>query len=221
MDEREQDSGQPELQEGEFRRTGPGAAAFQVQPGWLTADGEQPIKRPSPLEPEGGQSSDNQAQLTVPPARSKPKGRTVFICVALVVVLAAGGAWWVTRGPAPINIKGTLTLGVLAYEDTSNPTAQADGDTCQGFEGYGDIISGIAVTVGGSTGQTLGIGQLSTGVLSDVDDSLGTPMGDCVFTFDVAVPNGQSVYTVTISHRGTQTFTPTQVASGIALTLGN
>jgi len=135
-------------------------------------------------------------------------------------VIAAGvGIYFaVGSGPAQVHVHGTLQLGALSAVD--NTGTAANGDSCTAGQGYSDISAGTTVVVGGGNGQTLAVGALSAGVETNVDNSLGTPLGDCVFSFDVAVPGGQSAYTVTISHRGTQTFTPAQVAAGIQLTLG-
>jgi hypothetical protein len=146
--------------------------------------------------------------------------------VAVVVVAVGVGAYFAGHATAPsaatasgaaaaagggIHVRGTLALPALGFIDTSNSGQGADGDSCQATSGYDDITSGAAVTVGGQTGQTLGVGALSSGGISS---------GQCVFSFDVSVPAGQSVYTVTISHRGTQTFTAEQVQQPIALSLG-
>ena len=121
---------------------------------------------------------------------------------------------------------GTLTVPFLSTDlfspnarDTDAPpdAPPTVGDTCVALGGYSDISEGTAVTVGGSTGQTLNIGSLSRGTI--IGQS-GQP-ASCQFAFSVFVPSGQSLYTVTISHRGTQTFTPDQVAAGISLTLGS
>lgn len=126
--------------------------------------------------------------------------------IGVVAALAALGAgiWYINR-PAPrVDVFGTLRLAAPGYLPDGN-------GACEGTGGYDDITAGTAVTVGGASGQTLGIGSLGSGV----DQGFA-----CVFPFDVAVPGGQSIYTVTISHRGTQTLTPAEVAAGITLTLG-
>ena len=150
--------------------------------------------------------------------------------VAVAVVAVGVGAYFAGHATAPstatdtagaavpagggssIHVRGTLSLPLLGFIDTSVAGQNSDGDTCQATSGYDDITGGAAVTVGGATGQTLGIGALSSGGISN---------SACVFSFDVPVPSGQSVYTVTISHRGTQTFTADQVKQPIALSLGN
>jgi hypothetical protein len=124
---------------------------------------------------------------------------------AVAVVGLGAGIWFATRPAASVHVHGSLTLGP--------GTSVSTGDGCEGTGGYNDITAGVAVTVGGANGQTLRIGALGPGV---------PRYGDfCDFTFDVAVPAGQSLYTVTISHRGTQTVTPDQLSAGIQLTLGS
>lgn len=155
----------------------------------------------------------NAAQSTVeaePPAMAQPATtpwwrQRAQLLVTIGVIAIGLIAYFATRGgPAQVHVRGTLSLAAGGFTPANNG--------CEGSGGYGDITPGTAVTVGGSTGQTLGIGALSAG---QEDDN-----ANCVFSFDVVVPAGQSMYTVTISHRGTQTVTPDQLASGIALTLG-
>ena len=152
---------------------------------------------------------DQTAEVPEQPVSSVPppvwRRRPVQLLAGLVAVAAAiGGYAAASSSPAQIHVRGTLALAYGGFVLGS--------DGCQGDGGFGDITPGTAVTVAGGTGQTLGIGALGGG---QEDENSA-----CVFPFDVAVPGGQSVYTVTISHRGTQTFTPAQVASGITLTLG-
>lgn len=125
--------------------------------------------------------------------------------------------------PSPIDLHGTLTIP-FASTDLLSPNAKDTeangeihiGDTCVTLGGYTDISEGTAVTVGGDKGQTLAIGSLRQGSVTGQAGQAAS----CEFGFDVQVPAGLSLYTVTISHRGMQTFTPDQVAAGIQLTLG-
>jgi hypothetical protein len=144
-----------------------------------------------------------------------------LIAAGIVVVAAAGIAIGVTAtsGPGTVQIHGALALGPLAAIDTTTGIP-ADGDACQAEGGYDDITAGAAV-VGNGTGQTIGTGALQAGTEANVDDSAGTPLGNCTFHFAATVPAGESTYTVTISHRGMQTLTPQQVTNGILLTLGD
>lgn len=158
------------------------------------------------IEPEQPQSDPFDTPL---PRRGTPapwwRKRPYQIGAAAAVLAAGVGIYFATQSDSQVHVHGTLAIAAGDF------TPGANG--CQGDSGFSDITPGTAVTVGGSTGQTLGIGALSVGQ----EDS----GGNCVFSFDVAVPAGQSVYTVTISHRGTQTVSQDELANGIALTLGS
>lgn len=125
--------------------------------------------------------------------------------------------------PSTIEVAGTITIPFgLTLDPTARDTSVAPGenphpyDVCVAEGGYTDISAGTAVTIGGPAGQTLGIGSLGPGRVTSNDAN----NAECQFGFSVPVAGGQSLYTVTISHRGTQTFTPDQVAQGVQLTLG-
>lgn len=149
------------------------------------------------------------------------------IGTGIAVAGSGGSAAQAAASPSPspsmLDVAGSITipfgttLDQTARDTSPNPrTAPVLHDPCVAEGGYTDISEGTAVTVGGSTGQTLGIGSLGPGLV--FANSAGN--AECQFGFSVSVPAGQSIYTVTISHRGTQTFTPDQVAAGIQLTLG-
>jgi hypothetical protein len=124
--------------------------------------------------------------------------------VGAVAVVGLGAGIWFASRPAPqVHVHGTLALAAGGFLSSYS--------SCEGTGGYNDITAGVAVTVGGANGQVLAVGALGP----------GQPGVACTFSFDVAVPAGQSLYTVTISHRGTQTVTPDQLSAGIQLTLGN
>lgn len=110
-----------------------------------------------------------------------------------------------------VHVWGSLTVAGFNYIDSQRPGENYSGDTCTTIGGYNDISAGTAVVIGGPTGQ-IGVGALSAGAISN---------GGCVFDFDVPVPAGLSVYTVTVSHRGTQTFSPDQLQGGIQLSIGS
>jgi hypothetical protein len=136
-----------------------------------------------------------------PPWRRRP----IQIGAAAILVAVGVGVYFAaSSGPDQVHVHGTLTLTAGGFLPGANG--------CEGDGGYSDITTGTAVTVGGGQGQTLGIGALGLGQ-EDAN-------ANCVFSFDVAVPAGQSVYTVTISHRGTQALSSDELANGIALTLG-
>jgi hypothetical protein len=142
----------------------------------------------------------------------------LIVAAAAVVAAGIGIGLALSNGPSTIQITGVLALGPFDAIDTTSTTV-ANGDACESSGGYTDITAGTAVVVGNGTGQTIGTGGLQAGIEANVDDTLGTPAGNCVFQFAVTVPAGESAYTVTISHRGTTTLTPDQVKNGILLTL--
>lgn len=163
---------------------------------------------------------DDASTQPAEPAPAKPLWRRRPAQIAAVLI-AAGAALAIGltaaagSSPAAVHVRGTLNLGLTAAVDMNNtdPLHPVAGDACESAGGYSDITPGAAVTVGGPSGQTLGVGSLAAGV--------ETAGGYCAFSFDVPVPGGQSLYTVTISHRGTQTFTPVQAEGPVALTLGS
>lgn len=145
------------------------------------------------------------------PAATTP-GRTFGIAVlagTAVAALAVGfGAGWLAHtssssssSSATTPVHGSLTLPDGGYNSV--------GDTCSGSGGYQDISAGVAVTIGDQTGKTLAVTSLQAGTFGN---------GGCVFTFSAKVA-AATTYMVTISHRGTQTFTPADVAGGFNLTL--
>lgn len=148
------------------------------------------------------------------------KTRAALIGGALVIAAAGTGIGLAaTGGSGTVTIHGSINLGFVAADDTTNPGASIAGsnlikagDACDASDGYTDVGQGAAVTIGGTTGQ-IGVGALSAGT--------ETAGGYCQFTFSVPVPGGQSAYTVTVSHRGTQTLTADEVRNGIVLTLGD
>jgi len=150
--------------------------------------------------------------------------RRVQLLAAAVAAGVGIGTYFAvgSSGPGTIDVHGTLRLGPLSAVDEVHSFGTAeDGDVCVSGSGYDDITAGAAVTVGGPTGQTLAVAPLSGGAEDGVADVGGAAMGFCVFSFDATVSAGQSAYTVTIGHRGTQTFTPAQVGEGIQLKLGD
>ena len=186
-------------------------------------DGHSPQfgEQPSQDVPEAaGQPAEDPSAQPAAPVPVWRRKRSL-IAAGIAVAVAAGVAIDVaaSSGPGTVQIHGVLALGPLAAVDTATGTP-ADGDACQSMGGYNDITTGTAVVVGNGTGQTVGTGALQGGIEANVDDSAGTPLGNCSFQFSVTVPAGEGTYTVTISHRGTQTLTADQLKNGLLLTLG-
>lgn len=181
-----------------------------------------------------------QHDVTAEPAptpASKRRKRAMVIGISAVVILGAGiGIGTALNGsnPAPtakpkaaatLYLTGSLQIPFVGSTgspqalDTTSSTELNTGDACTATGGFDDIAQGAAVTLGGPTGQTLAVGQLAAGTVTQPLTST-TPV--CEFDFDGTVAAGLSEYTVTIGHRGTQVFTPTQVAQNdVLLTLGD
>jgi hypothetical protein len=111
-----------------------------------------------------------------------------------------------------INASGTFTL-IDSSPSEFLPSITSDGVSCQGSGGYSDIVPGTEVTVTNGSGKLLA--QTTLGPGSGTDSS-------CVFSFSVRLTEGEDQYGVSVSHRGTVTFTFSQLDTvGIALTLGS
>ena len=153
----------------------------------------------------------SSATVTTPPAASAPRrsfSAAVLAAVAAIALAVGFGAGWAshtsssTSSSATTAVHGTLTLPDGGYTSIGN--------VCSGSGGYQDINAGVAVTIGDQTGKTLTVASLKPGHFGG---------GGCQFDFTATVP-AATTYTVTISHRGTQTFSPADVASGFNMTLG-
>jgi hypothetical protein len=152
------------------------------------------------------------APLYPPPRRRRLPAFVIVLLTLAVVAAAAGGGYLVYRGtrPAPVTIDGSVTL-----------TSGVDGgNDCQGSEGYDDIREGTSVVVHDSAGKVIATGELSAGVGEDVITSqIAT---SCRFAFRVPDVPREKFYGIEVSHRGTVTFTATQVDDGqVALSLGS
>jgi hypothetical protein len=111
-----------------------------------------------------------------------------------------------------VTVKGTFAL----YDSAPGvyyPAIASAGGSCTGANGYSDIGPGTIVSIKNGSGKILG------------QDSLGRGSGSrtrCEFAFSIEVTEGEDTYQVEASHRGTITYTFTQLATqGIQLSLGS
>lgn len=89
--------------------------------------------------------------------------------------------------------------------------AGKEGAECYGTEVYNDIVPGTQIVISSSDGSTVAAGRLDTGV---------TRGQDCVFPFTVKhVPQTHKFYGVTISQRGTLTYTQKEMKHPLHLYL--
>lgn len=132
--------------------------------------------------------------------------KPVLIVVASVLLLSG-----CSSSPAPIDVTGSLTL-------TSAAALKFDGSQeCTASSGYDDIATGGQVVVSDDGGKTIGLGTLTAGTLTTIDDLNWS----CVFSFSVPkIPAGGSFYKVAIGHRDGVQFTEANLRDSVALTLG-
>jgi len=167
---------------------------------------------------------------------SKRRKRALQIGIAAVAILGvgigigaavSGASTTAAAKPATASIlmTGSLYLpfvggaGSPQALDTTSSSTLNDGDTCRAVGGFADVAAGTAVTLGGPNGQTLAVTALSAGSVIQPASS-ASPV--CEFDFSADVTGDLSDYTVTITGRGTQVFTPAQVVqNSVILTLGD
>jgi hypothetical protein len=124
----------------------------------------------------------------------------LFLCCAGMAT--AGAVAWKVRHDS-FTVTGDLTL--------SGGGTGKNGTVCSGGEMYGDIAQGTQIIVSDPAGTTVAIGTLGEGL------SKGH---DCVFPFTVEnVPKMQKFYGVTVSQRGTLTYTREQMKEPLHLYL--
>lgn len=168
----------------------------------------QPIKPFQPFQDFQGVATQLGAWGSTPPP-AKPRrtfGLPLLLGSSLTTLALGVGIGWAafhTTSPSTISVHGSITVGATQYA--------AGSAACDAPSGFTDISPGVAVTIGDQTGKTIGVGQLGNGI---------PQASGCKFPFQVTVPGGSSLYTVTISHRGTQTYTAAQTATGFDMALG-
>ncbi len=139
--------------------------------------------------------------------------------IALLGTAAAAMALTLTRHaqpPAPAVSAQTFTVyGELVLADSPG-VLNLDDHYCTGMRGYDDIRAGTQVTVTDQASTVLAFAPLDQGTL------IGSGLTrQCKFTFTIAgVPAGKSAYGVSVSHRGTEHYTETQLRDTVALSLG-
>jgi hypothetical protein len=152
---------------------------------------------------------DLSSTITTPvaPAPRRGFGPAVLAATAVAALAVGFGAGWASHTSSSDSSSATTAVhGMLQLPDGGYTSV---GNTCSGSGGYQDISAGVAVTIGDQTGKTLAVTSLQPGVFGG---------GGCQFTFSAKVASA-TAYTVTISHRGTQTFTPADVPGGFNMTL--
>jgi hypothetical protein len=154
---------------------------------------------------------------------------TIVSVAALLALITVGAYQFAPTSPPTTSTAAigdappTLTItGTIFLKDEYNRNYKI-GQIChvtnRGFE---DIRQGAQVLIIDNTGTNLAVGNLNAGAV--VADPLFTPEfggGTCQFAFRISnIPTGRGPYGITVSHRGTLTYTEPQLAGTIELTLG-
>ncbi|MBB2923200.1 hypothetical protein [Cellulomonas cellasea] len=125
-----------------------------------------------------------------------------------------------------MTVSGTFTVTGLYNFGGSDSTIEiaADGSSCSGRGGFGDIAAGTSVTVYDAAGTIVGTTPLGQGNgermwSDDVEHDPDLYYGPCTLPFSVQVPDSP-FYQVEVSYRGKSTVQRADAAS-VALTLGS
>jgi hypothetical protein len=138
------------------------------------------------------------------------------VCLAVVCLVMNNIASSQPPKPPTFALAGTVTIE-QSSSDLSNctPLIAATGQGCQGAGGYSDLSADTAVVVTDSQGRQVAVGAMQAGRLA------GGHRNWCLMPFSVrGVPRGLSTYSVTISHRGAEVYTPEEAQAGVALEIG-
>lgn len=152
------------------------------------------------------------AELPTPPAGA---GKKIWLWVLVAAVVATSFVvWQQTVAKATFAVGGTLQLNSSRYE-----LVRSD-DTCPlSGGGFADIRHGTPVTVYDSSGKAVALGALG---LEAPASKIGEKTSRCYFSFDVSgVPEGDSIYSIEIGHRGRVQFTREALRAVVDLKIGD
>src|SRR5881275_3538031 len=168
----------------------------------MEQDFDQPLRtRSTTITPDNGIQPAAES-----PAPHRSFGPGILAAVGMAALAAGFGIGWASHtGGSKSNVNGGPTVAVHGMLQLGNDAYDSTGTTCYGTSGYNDISGGIAVTIGDQAGKTLAVTSLQPGKFAN---------GGCELDFATQVPAGATLYTVVISHRGTQTFSPADIGGG-------
>lgn len=183
MEEHNQDGEQPEVQEGEYLRIGPGAAAFQLQPGWTAPDNEPPIKR----------RNSNPVSLDMLPRVSRSSRSTRF---RPQLTLGLGSV-------ALIALLALIAAVLHATEPASSPTASTTATSTSPSADGGSYADGAAVLTALSAA---GKPCASPSPVANPTAAGATSMIDCFSSQAAGSAESDSVVVVFDDHADAQAF---------------
>jgi hypothetical protein len=121
-----------------------------------------------------------------------------------------------TPSPTPRTFNVTGSITTEAAPDAEN----YEGGPCWTEGGYKDIAKGAQVNVRSAAGEVVAVDNLRKGIFHAASYDKWGDVGDCEFDFAVSnVPEGQTFYTVVVSHRGALTYTRDKLVVPLRLVL--
>jgi hypothetical protein len=144
--------------------------------------------------------------------------RFAWVGIILSIVMAIAGTIGVVylRHHDNVAADSNAVTGTLTLHDQASFGSMQSGDSCQGSDGYDDIVSGAQVVVSNDSGSVLALSQL--------DDGVADGSGNCVFNFAIDKVPRSNFYRFEVSHRGQLDYSYQQLSSAgfsVAMTLGD
>ncbi len=137
------------------------------------------------------------------------RARAALLAAALLLSGCGGDPTAVATQPRTLTVSGTLTV-----KGTYPAVSTVDEITCTTGGGYTDIRQGTQVVVTDESARTIALGRLGYGSWERREG--------CIFLFMVAdIPAGQRFYGIEVGHRGRLQYTAAQLATPLALTIGD
>ncbi|UWD83674.1 YgdI/YgdR family lipoprotein [Curtobacterium flaccumfaciens] len=155
-----------------------------------------------------------------------PLAATALVFLALAGCASTTDAAESTPTPTPEGFRAIGTIQVpmdlsatLPLQD-DNPTI---GNPCIPKSGYDDIDEGSQVVVSNARGEKIALGSLEEGTLANGPSGDAFFQSVCQFAFSVDdIPDEGRIYSVHVGNenRGEQSYSRTDLQSGISLTIG-
>ncbi len=139
------------------------------------------------------------------------RARAALLAAALLLLPGCASDPPDVSAPSP----STLTVTGKLIVKGDYPAVQVDGIMCGTGGGYTDIREGAQVVVTDESAKTIALGRLGKGAWANTT-------AECIFFFTVTgVPTGLQFYGIEVSHRGRLQYTAAQLATPLALTIGD
>lgn len=179
---------------------GPPAAPVPPQTSPFAGGRPQPwaVRPTDPGQPEFGYRMPQYAVR--PPDHRRTVMLVLGAAVVVVALLVGGTIGYLALRSTTVTVEGSLQL------------KETDDQSCRGL--YGDIQTGVQLTVTDPTGAIIGVTSL--GVATAIPGATGTV---CKFPFTVEVPTGKATYGITVQRHGTLQFSEAEMRAGPRLTL--